>query len=375
MAEEKKSRKQIWWASTAIVAVAATALFIWWFVTNGVEPFQREVRVLAWVGYDEDDLLSAFTADTGIGVRVRTAAGGDAVMAIFTAQPDEFDLVILDPEYIQKLAPAGRIRALDSGAFSWDGYSEQVRNHPALRVDGKLFGIPLRFGSNGLVFNTEHVSREQANTYEVLWSDEVQGRIGIWDWYLPSMGVISLLDGSRETPYRLNDTQFEKLINRLRTLRPRVRAIHAAPRDMLAALAAGDTWIVPAGGEWVAGLLRADGHPIDWTVPREGGIMWMETALIPTSAERVELATQFIRWMQSPRGQALLATRRAYYGVPCNAEAIPLLSPEVQDVLHVHSQEDLVELFGSLRTRELPQNQPPERWQDIWERFKSDSLD
>ncbi len=332
------------------------------------------LHVLAWVGYEEDDFVSAFTEDTGIPVKVRTAAGGDAVMAIFTAQPEEFDVVILDPEYIQKLAPAGRICELDPDSFSWEGYPEEVRKHPALRVSGSLYGIPLRFGSNGLVFNTNHISMEEARSYEILWSDKVKGRIGIWDWYLPSMGVISLLADNRETPYRLSETEFQNVVERLRTLRPHIRSIHSSPRDMLTALAAGDTWIVPAGGEWVAGLLRADGHPIDWTVPREGGIMWMETALIPIKAKQTELAEKYIRWIQSPRGQALLATRRAYYGAPCNLEAIPLLSTEVQDVLHIHSEKELLELFRKLCTRELPQNQEPKVWQEMWERFKSGSL-
>ncbi len=366
--------KKTWIGIVAVVVVIISAAIVWRVFLPGSDGSTKELRVLAWVGYEEDDFVSAFTKDTGIRVKIRTAAGGDAVMALFTANPDEFDVVILDPEYIQKLAPAGRIRPLDPTDYSWDGYPDAVRNHPAIRVDGKLYGIPLRFGSNGLVFNTKHISREEANSYEVLWSDKVKGRIGIWDWYLPSMGVISLLAGNRETPYRLNDAELQNVVDRLKTLRPRVRSIHASPRDMLAALAAGDTWIVPAGGEWVAGLLRADGHPIDWTVPKEGGIMWMETALIPAKAERINLATQFIRWVQSPRGQALLATRRAYYGVPCNAHAIPLLSAEVQDVLHIHSKDDLLQLFRKLRTRELPQNQPPEKWQDIWEQFKAQTL-
>ena len=363
-----------WTGSSVLIVLIIVVAIVWRGSLPDSEGPNKELRILAWVGYEEDDFVSAFTKDTGIKVKIRTAAGGDAVMALFTAQPDEFDVIILDPEFIQKLAPSGRIRALDPKDYSWDGYPEAVQNHPAIRVDGKLYGVPLRFGSNGLVFNTTHISPEEANSYEVLWSDKVNGKVGIWDWYLPNMGVVSLLAGNPDTPYHLNDAELQNVVARLAALRPRVHSIHASPRDMLAALAAEDTWIVPAGGEWVAGLLRADGHPVDWTVPNEGGIMWMETALIPAKAERMEIANEFIRWVQSPRGQALLAVRRAYYGAPCNVKAIPLLSVEVQDVLHIHSEDDLVRLFRNLRTRKLPQNQPPEKWQDIWERFKAQTL-
>jgi len=295
-------------------------------------------------------------------------------MAIFAAQPREFDIVIVDPEFIQRLAPAGRLRAIDPESVSWEGYPPVLRDCAPCRVDGQLYGVPLRFGSNGLVFDTTRVSRQEASTYSVLWSRNLRGRIGIWDWYLPSMGVLSLAAGNSVEPYRIDARGLDSLTALLRSLRSRVKSIHATPRDMLASLQTGDTWIVPAGGEWVAGLLRAQGRPVDWVVPREGGIMWMETALIPRDSPQPDLAMRFIRWAQTPEAQALLAVRRAYYGDPCNTNAIPLLPRNVRDVLHVHSDSELVRLVGSLHTRELPQLQDPAVWQGIWERFKADHL-
>ncbi|MCH9808824.1 MAG: extracellular solute-binding protein [Alphaproteobacteria bacterium] len=353
-------------ALAALIAAGVAGRYV---VTPSTTP--NELRVLAWVGYEEDDLVQAFSKDTGINLKVRTAASGDAVVAMLAAQPKDFDVIILDPEYIQKLAPTGAISPVQSEAVDWTGIPKIVQDCRTCRFDGKLYGVPLRFGANGLVYNSEKFSKDEVASLQVLWSEKAKGRVGLFDWYLPNMGLMSLAAGNGTSPYDIDEDQLARTTAEMQKLRPNVRSFFSSPRDLLSALASGEIWIVPIGGESFTGLLRGDGKPIDWTIPEEGGIRWTESALIPSSNTNPEMAMRYINWMLSPSGQKLLATRRAYYGFPVNSLAIAQLPKAVKDVFHVANGDDVVRIYSQLRTRQLPQKQPPSEWQDIWEQFKA----
>jgi len=184
------------------------------------------------------------------------------------------------------------------------------------------------------------------------------------------MGVISRSLGYQE-PYDISDEQFARLRERLIQLRPQMAAIHPTPPEMLAALGNEQTWIVPAGGEWVAVTLRQQGKPIDWTIPDEGGIMWVETLAIANDAPHPDLARQYIQWMQTPEAQALLTQRQSSTANVPNKRAYELLPQEQKDILKIHNEAEAVALIRKLSVRELPVKQSERTWQDAWEDFKT----
>ena len=47
-------------------------------------------------------------------------------------------------------------------------------------------------------------------SYKVFWDNKVKGKVGFFDWYLPSMGCISLYDGNKP-PFDISDAAFGKL--------------------------------------------------------------------------------------------------------------------------------------------------------------------
>lgn len=338
----------------------------------------RQLRVLAWVGYDEEEIIQPFEEEFNAEVLVETFTGADSMFALLSVSPDQYDVVVIDPEYIEKLNTAGLLSDLDESDYEFDDYIEPLREFELSWIDGQLKAVLVRFGINGLVYNTDMVSADEASSYQIMFSERLEGRVGIWDWYLPNMGILSLINGNSD-PFMVSDEQTQQIENTMAALAPNVRAFLPSFSDVNAALARGDIWVVPAHGEHTAAVLADDGLPIAWSVPEEGAIMWVETLGIPPLAANRDLAIDFIQYVQRPTTLANLTWRRAYRSNTPSVSAIGLLTAEQQRLLHVSNAEDATDLVNSVHVRMLPSdlegNSRENEWQDIWQRFKAGQLE
>ena len=158
---------------------------------GGATAAERVLNLLCWVGYEEPSMINVFEDKYDVKVNAKTYVGGDQMFTLFTQSRDVYDVVVVDPEYLPKLHAAGRLAKLDRDDYDSGDYFAPFKMFPFTEYDGDLYAVPIRFGSNGLVYNTNHLTPEDVMSYKILWDPKVKGRVGIWDWYLPSMGVLS----------------------------------------------------------------------------------------------------------------------------------------------------------------------------------------
>lgn len=331
---------------------------------------QPEINVLIWGGYEHPSLIQPFEKMYGVKVNYKTFFGGDAMFALFTQSKGIYDVVVVDPEYIQKLYVLGRLRPLDPADFDMSSYIPYFRTFPLSWIDGKLYAPVVEFGSLGIVYNTKHLTEAEASSYSILSDPKVKGRVGAWDWYLPIMGVLSRGLGNQK-PYDINTPQFDALKQRLLALRPQVRAIAGSFPELMTSLANEDIWVVPGGAEWAALALKQQGKPYDWTIPNEGGVMWVDTLVIPTDAPHPDLAKLYIKWMMSSEAQAALSQKPAYSSYVPNEKAFDLMSAEHKKLLKWVTPSEIQSMIAKLSVRTLPAQQSEKTWQDAWEAFKA----
>ncbi len=359
-----KSRSWIW-IGVAVVALAGAFLLL-----RNEQKARPVLRVLAWVGYEEEDFLASFKSEFGADVLVKNFVGGDQMYALFSQAPNDYDIVVVDPEYVSKLQRDGRLSELRESDYDFSGYFEPFKRLPLTYPDGKLRAVLVRWGSCGLGFNTQQVTLEEASSYEVLWNPKFRGRVGIWDWYIPNMGLLSRGLGNA-APYDLSNEAFGQLATKLNSLKGQFGAVYSTPAAITQALASGESAIVPGVGEWVTARLEQQGIPVSWTVPKEGGIMWIETLVIPKGAKNPELAKKFIQWMQRPAVQAALTQRVAYQSNSPVRATYDLLTPEQRRTLRASTSDETEALIGRLSIRTLPVRQSEAEWQAIWTQFKA----
>jgi spermidine/putrescine transport system substrate-binding protein len=127
------------------------------------------------------------------------------------------------------------------------------------------------------------------------------------------------------------------------------------------ALATGEVDILVGGGEFVTAGLAKENPALDFTLPKEGGILWSQSLAMFSASKSKDLALKFIQYVMSPEGQARLATSSCYWGMPASQQAA--LTDEQKKILHFDEQPGFL-------ARSQPYPAPDEaldkKMQDTW---------
>ena len=129
--------------------------------------------------------------------------------------------------------------------------------------------------------------------------------------------------------------------------------------DLQQALASESAWVIH-GAEWVVSGLITDGLPVDWVLPDEGGVRWMEGVGIGRGTENRELAELLVQYIISPEGNSRVAVNEIFWGMPTNAAARDFLSVEELSILKWDNQAEFLE-------RSWPDYYPPADVNERWE--------
>ena len=238
-------------AAAAVPAVSAS------FFIGGAARAQAPVTVnmLAWYGHAEPDVVAAFEAENNCKIKAKYYSGGDNMLALISQSPvGTYDLILSDAEYVPQLQKAGYIEKLNAKDYAFDDFFPEFQKFPGHWQGNDLYSVITRFGFLGVAYNTEAVSEKKARSYKVFWDQAYKGKVGHFDWYLPSMGQISLLNGNK-SPFDLNAAQFAKLKDSVKTLRPQV-AGYFDYGGTFGGLKNGQLQLVCGIGDWITGVLK-----------------------------------------------------------------------------------------------------------------------
>ncbi|WP_342642917.1 ABC transporter substrate-binding protein [Rhodoligotrophos ferricapiens] len=340
---------------------------------------QSDEKVLTWLtypGHGAPEVVGPFEEKYGVKIVAKEYSGGERLLAlIHGSPPGTFDVVLSDEAYVNELKQADFIEPMNPADYPISDFWPEFQKFPLHWIDDQLYTVMTSWGINGLAYNADQLTADDASSYAIMWDQKIKGKVGMRDWYLPCMGCISAYLGNKK-PYDLNDEQFEKLKETIFSLKPQVAGFwdFAAIFD---SFANGGAMVVPGTGEWMVGLLQRDGHNIRASVPKEGAIIWTESASIVKGTKKQELAKEFIRYLVSPEGQRRLMLKSSYMASGPSKPAWELLNKEnLKEAKMINMDLNAPNLLddyraGRILLRELPTHQSSEDWQDVWTEFQS----
>ncbi|TVQ55304.1 MAG: spermidine/putrescine ABC transporter substrate-binding protein [Rhodobacteraceae bacterium] len=356
------------------LGAAATAPLL--SAAPGARAQDNTLNLLCWPGHNDPAVVGPFEEQYGVQVVAREYVGGDNMMALVTqSPPGTYDVILADAEYVVQLRDAGFIDPLDPADYPFDDFFPEFHKFPGHWLDDTLYSVMIRFGFLGVSYRTDVFTREEVDTYQALWDPKVTGRVGYFDWYLPSMGCLSLAGGNA-TPYDIDAAGFQRLKDTMDSVKPQTGGFFSMA-NTFASLTSGDAAIIPGVGDWITLLLSADGVPVDSWVPQEGGVQWTESMSIATGSPRPELARSFIQYMTSPEGQSRSARMPAYNAsIPSRAGWVRLNEDDPQAAAllrHTFTDRNVMDEFadGKIHIRQTPLQQDVEDWTDVWADFKT----
>lgn len=356
------------------VVIVALALILMVMEIQAVSTAQGTIggmlNIIVWPGYEEDQIVKPFEQRYGVKVNSKTVSSSDQMFAILTgSQPGEWDVASPDTPWIEKLSKADLLQPLSAADYpEVTHFFQRWQRFDQLYANGQLYGVVSRFGFYGIVYNSQYVNPAETHSIKVMWDPKYKGKIVIYDWYLPNMGMIGRYLGFAQ-PYEVTGASFRKLVDTLYALRPQVGIIAATNADTIQALANGSAWL-SFGGEWLQVLLKEQGRPIELTIPDEGGVSWTESLVILKNSRNPRAAKAYIQHVISPEFQARLAWANAFHAIVPNRLASKYLTGRQASMLYLNDPARLDRILNTrIATREIPRNE--DEWKHAWEEFKS----
>lgn len=337
------------------LALSATAL-----IALSLSPaLAEEINALVWCDHSAPEFLKPFEDATGIKVNVKEFEGTGAGLALLDqSQPGDWDVMVIDSIDVRRGVDKGLFEPLPEDKLPFGDLYPQVTLDAFTKFDGKRYGITEKFGYNTIGFNKDKVDANDMQTLQSLVSDKYKGRIAIYDYYLPVMGMAALAAGKKTA--ELTETDLPAIKDVLLKMKANAKLVGEVTASQTA-LATGEVDILVGGGEWVTAGLAKENPALDFSIPKEGGILWSQSLAMLAASQKKDAALKFIQYVLSPEGQARLATSSCYWGMPANQKAA--LSDEQKKVLRFDEQPDFL---SRAQLYPAPDEKLDKQMQDVW---------
>ena len=339
-----------------------------------------EINMLAWYGHGEPDIVEEFEAQNNVKFKPKYYAGGDNMLALIAqSPPGTYDIILSDAEFVQQLNAADYIEELNPADYPFDDFMyDEFKKFPGHGTGDKLYSAMVRFGHLGVSYNTTAITAEEAMSYNCFWKPQVQGKVGHFDWHLPNLGMISLLNGnSSPSPFDISEQAWEDVQKKTMSMRPQVGGFFDYG-GTFNSLKNGEMLAMCGIGDWITGVLEKDGAPVASVVPEEGGIQWTESYCIGKGSAHADIVNSFIQYMLSPAGQVRSAQMAAYPGFCVTQSGVEALREQNMGEAKRTGQiegvsNNPIKLIqeGRIHYRDIPRQQSLEDWNDFWSEYKN----
>ncbi|WP_210529609.1 extracellular solute-binding protein [Rubellimicrobium arenae] len=338
-------------------ALLSTALLA---ALPGIAPAQ-ELNALVWCDHTDPALVEPFEEAHGVTVNLREYEGTGAALAMLEqSQPGDWDVLVIDSIDVPRVVDAGLMAELPADQLPLGDLFPEVVMADSTTRDGRIYAVTEKFGYNTVSFNSDAVDPADMQDMSKILSDKYAGRVAIYDYYLPVMGLAAVnlgLNTADLTEADLPALRDELL--RMKSLASSVGEVTASQT----ALATGEADIVIGGGEWLTAGLAGEQPELTWTIPDKGAVRWAQSIGVLADSQNKDLATEFVKYILSPEGQARLATSSCYWGMPANRKAGDILTGEQKATLRWDEQDDYL---ARAQLYPAPDADLDARMQDVW---------
>ena len=152
----------------------------------------KVLNLLTWPGHADPAVIGPFTEATGIEVVAKEYVGGDNMVALVNQSPvGTYDVILSDAENVIQMRDGGFIDPMTPEDYPFEDFFPEFQKFPGHWLDDELYSVIIRYGFLGVSYRTDMLSFEEVDTYQILLDPKVSGKVGYFDWYLPSMGCLS----------------------------------------------------------------------------------------------------------------------------------------------------------------------------------------
>jgi spermidine/putrescine transport system substrate-binding protein len=253
------------------------------------------LNIYAWSDSISPELIAKFSAETGIQVNVDGFSSNEDLLTKLQAGASGYDLVTPSQHFLKIMADEGLLEDIDAHAMAayqavdekWRGQWWDPTNE---------YSIPLAYGTAGFTVNRT-LYDGPVDSWKVLFEPgpELQGKIAMLSYPDEVVGGAQLYLG---VPFCSEDpAEMKRVYDLLAAQKPYVAAYTSD--NIENRIGAGE---VAAHFWWDGNSMKTranDGAPIEFAMPKEGLVGWIDSFVVPKGAANVENAKAFIEFMST----------------------------------------------------------------------------
>lgn len=285
---------------SAAAAMLAVALGAW---RPGPARAATVLRVLAWPGYADPDLVAVFEKRHGAKVEITTVASDDILRAQL-ANPNGpgFDLVAANTAEIARLVVQQMLVPLPVSNIPNTARQlprfRQLQSIAGITARGEVYAMPFTYSEMGLVYDRQQFATPP-QSIAVLWDPRWQGKVLAFDGSSHGFSLAAMYRGL--PPFRIDPDRFSPLAKDLVALRRNVRSFYSLPEESVELFRKHKVAVMHANyGQQQLKQLRDAGLDVGYVVPKEGALAWLDCWAITRRSTQVALATEWINYMLDP---------------------------------------------------------------------------
>lgn len=287
------------------LATALAALMI-----VGSAQAAEKLRLLTWADYVPKDVMEQFTKETGIEVEVTLSNNEEMISKLRATQGAGFDLV--QPSQDRIAGPQtefGIYKPLDLSKIKSDQFIASMleATKKNTTVDGKVYGVPHIWGTDGLIVNTK--TAPKVADYNDLCDQALAGKTSFRS-KRPALIAFAFANGmdpfaSYKDP-KAYTAMMEKVGAKLAECKKAVKFFWDGKDQLLNALRSGE---VVAAMAWDTGgwKLNSESADIKFIAPKSGALGWVDTFAIPAKGRNDDAAYKWINFNMKPEIAAKVA--------------------------------------------------------------------
>lgn len=272
------------------------------------------LRVLAWPGYADDDLVRIFERRTGARVEV-TLVDSDEVLwqRVSQHQGADFDLFAVNTAELQRYIKSGLAVPVDTRKIpNLARQLPRFRNLkiiPGLVHGDKVFAIPYTYAEMGLIYDRTQF-RTAPQSIDVLWDPRYKGKVIAYNGGVHAFSLAAQSLGWTD-PFRIAAADWDKAVHRLIALRRNVLTFYNSPEQSVELFKDRSAALLFANyGSQQLQLLRKAGLDVGYAIPREGALAWLDCWAVTRGAKNAELAAAWIDFLLEAKTADALVTRQ-----------------------------------------------------------------
>ena len=292
---------------------------------NQAEERQNVLKVFNWADYIDEGVLEEFPAwykeQTGQDIRIiyQTFDINEIMLTKIERGHEDFDVVCPSEYIIERMLKKNLLLPIDTAFGQTPNYlknqspyiREQLNQLSQPGRKAENYAIGYMWGTAGLLYNTQYVPTEDAQTWKSLWNPKYNQKILMKESYRDAYGTAliyantdNLAQGRVTVKELMNDYSDENIAiveKYLKEMKPNIAGWEADfGKEMMTK---GKAWLnMTWSGDavWAMEEAEAVGIHLDYEVPCEGSNVWYDGWVIPKYAKNVKAASYFINYLCRP---------------------------------------------------------------------------